>query len=414
MATTQYIGARYVPLLYTNPDDSSNAWKSGVAYDPLTIVTDLNQSYTSKIPVPSSVGRPSENPAYWVLTGTYNAQVESYHQEVVALSGNVDTLRGRVDDIDEQLDRYLLIISDSYGMTVAGVRNSFVEYLEADGITDIFADWDYSAVGGAGFGAVSGQESFYDILNAYNDADMIAKVTDIMVVGGTNDAKLGFYTEAMAGITNFCNLADLKFPKLQKIHLFYCPHVALNTYNWPATVRTYNAYYTSRHPKLIFKNAINAFSWGKLLPDGVHPTTNGAVELAASIVNYFHTGSVLINTDIVDMKNAITTPEGSTLTYNATVQAISENEVLFTFIVICGNYPSPYFNLSKFLPLGNLAIGNTMLYDKGDNTAKSAWAQLRNTGVFEFTAQETLAGRYDAAIVEQHIFQNYNVGVWGS
>lgn len=82
MATTQYIGARYVPLFFTNPDDNSNNWKSGVAYDPLTVVTDLNQSYTSKIPVPASVGRPSENPAYWILTGAYNNQVEQYRQEV--------------------------------------------------------------------------------------------------------------------------------------------------------------------------------------------------------------------------------------------------------------------------------------------------------------------------------------------
>lgn len=100
MAVTQYIGARYVPLFYTNPDDNSNNWKSGVAYDPLAIVTDLSQSYTSKYPVPASVGRPSENPDYWILTGAYNAQIEQYRQEVAELNTDVETLSESVSDLE--------------------------------------------------------------------------------------------------------------------------------------------------------------------------------------------------------------------------------------------------------------------------------------------------------------------------
>lgn len=72
----QYIGARYVPLFYDGPE--GNNWQAGVAYDPLTIVTYLNTSYTSKKPVPAAVGNPQANPDYWVATGNYNAQVEEY------------------------------------------------------------------------------------------------------------------------------------------------------------------------------------------------------------------------------------------------------------------------------------------------------------------------------------------------
>lgn len=98
MAVTQYIGARYVPIFFTNPDDNSNDWKSGIVYDPLTIVTYLNQSYTSKIPVPASVGNPADNPQYWVLTGAYNAQVEQYRQEVEDLSDHVDDVDAAIGD----------------------------------------------------------------------------------------------------------------------------------------------------------------------------------------------------------------------------------------------------------------------------------------------------------------------------
>lgn len=77
MANTvrQYVGARYVPK-FADPV----AWQSGTSYEALTIVTYNNSSYTSKIPVPATVGNPADNDIYWALTGNYNAQVEEYRQ----------------------------------------------------------------------------------------------------------------------------------------------------------------------------------------------------------------------------------------------------------------------------------------------------------------------------------------------
>ena len=89
MAVTQYIGARYVPLFFENPNDGTNDWLSGVIYDPLTVVTYLNQSYTSKIPVPASVGDPASNPTYWALTGAYNAQVAQNTSDIAQLQTDV-------------------------------------------------------------------------------------------------------------------------------------------------------------------------------------------------------------------------------------------------------------------------------------------------------------------------------------
>ena len=72
-----YVGARYVPK-FADPV----AWASGTSYEAMTIVTYNNSSYTSKLPVPATVGNPADNPDYWALTGNYNAQVEQYRQEV--------------------------------------------------------------------------------------------------------------------------------------------------------------------------------------------------------------------------------------------------------------------------------------------------------------------------------------------
>lgn len=110
MAVTQYIGARYVPIFFTNPDDNSNDWRSGIIYDPLTIVTYLNQSYTSKIPVPASVGNPADNPQYWALTGAYNAQVAQCLQDVEELDGNVQTLSDDVDDLGADIGDFANIV----------------------------------------------------------------------------------------------------------------------------------------------------------------------------------------------------------------------------------------------------------------------------------------------------------------
>lgn len=70
----QYVGARYVPKFFENPNGSAE-WISGVPYEPLTIVTYLGNSYTSKIPVPAGIN--VTNTQYWAATGNYNAQLQN-------------------------------------------------------------------------------------------------------------------------------------------------------------------------------------------------------------------------------------------------------------------------------------------------------------------------------------------------
>lgn len=112
----QYIGARYVPKFYSNSLGSPE-WESGVAYEALTIVTYNGNSYTSKIPVPSSVGNPSSNPNYWASTGIYNQQVEQLRQEVEAVSDEVET---KQDDI---IERVVQLSQSSTVATIGQINN---------------------------------------------------------------------------------------------------------------------------------------------------------------------------------------------------------------------------------------------------------------------------------------------------
>lgn len=75
-----YIGARYVPIFDGN-------WDNTKAYEPLVIVQNQGNSYTSKTYVP--VGADINDEKYWALTGNYNAQVEQYRQEVVQYEKDV-------------------------------------------------------------------------------------------------------------------------------------------------------------------------------------------------------------------------------------------------------------------------------------------------------------------------------------
>ena len=79
MAITQYTGARYVPL-FADPLE----WSSDLAYEPLTIVTNKGNSYTSRQFVPKGID--IDNDMFWALSGNYNAQVEQYRRDTAALT----------------------------------------------------------------------------------------------------------------------------------------------------------------------------------------------------------------------------------------------------------------------------------------------------------------------------------------
>lgn len=91
MATTQYIGARYVPL-FADPYE----WDAAREYEPLTVVYSNGNSYTSKQYVPTGTPLTDEN--YWAITGNYNAQVEQYRKETKAVSGKCDTIAKNAND----------------------------------------------------------------------------------------------------------------------------------------------------------------------------------------------------------------------------------------------------------------------------------------------------------------------------
>lgn len=84
----QYIGARYVPKFWDNGSGSTE-WTPNIPYESMIVVTYMNNSYTSKVPVPATEVTPNIDTEHWALTGAYNAQVEQYRKDVEKIEDTI-------------------------------------------------------------------------------------------------------------------------------------------------------------------------------------------------------------------------------------------------------------------------------------------------------------------------------------
>lgn len=205
----QYIGARYVPK-FADPI----SWDKANSYEALTIVTYLNNSYTSKKPVPANTE--ITDTEYWVVTGNYNAQVEEYRQETEKVKEDINNeksdrenadiaLQEKIDNITVSQNRKFILIGDSYG-----VNNppTWKDLFVAD-----FPGTLFNVLDSTGF-VTTNPKTFLEMLTETVNTlteEQKKKITDVVVVGGFNDAswlKAGITTalaikEAILAFVNY-------------------------------------------------------------------------------------------------------------------------------------------------------------------------------------------------------------------
>ena len=91
-----YVGNRYVPKHF-------GEWNNQNTYEGLSVVYYQGASYTSKQAVP--IGIDILNEDFWALSANYNAQVETYRQNVLDLdtrfSGELSTLENSVSNLEK-------------------------------------------------------------------------------------------------------------------------------------------------------------------------------------------------------------------------------------------------------------------------------------------------------------------------
>lgn len=128
-----YVGARYVPIF-------DGAWSANKKYEPLVIVTQGGNSYTSKTYVPAGV--PVTNTNYWALTGEFNAQVEELLQQYIGLSQKYDTLVTEIGSANATINalnktylmygKRVVLYGDSIGK-YGGFAQALGEYIVSTG-----------------------------------------------------------------------------------------------------------------------------------------------------------------------------------------------------------------------------------------------------------------------------------------
>lgn len=204
----QYVGARYVPKIYTNSlNPGSNDWESGVVYEPLTIVNYNTTSYTSKKPVPSTVGDPASNPDYWVETGSYNGQIAN-------LQNQINTL----NTIGK--NRKFLLIGDSLGIGTSFITGQ--GYVDGKGWVGWCMDYIgtdrcvWAAINGGGFTEPTPYQWLYQLQNVNLGTHIPEEFTDLIILGGSNDID-DTTLNIKTAIGNLVSYAKTTFPNLDRI-----------------------------------------------------------------------------------------------------------------------------------------------------------------------------------------------------
>lgn len=202
-----YIGERYVPI-FADPVE----WSKASTYEPLTIVTNGGNSYTSKKYVPANTVE-INNTEYWAPTGNFNAQLEQYRMEVQELNQNVTKLQTTVTEVDAEVDKIAdvtfgdgeqnILITDSYGFNDDGT--SWVDIIKQTAFGKTIIS---KALGGQGF--VAGDKQFIGMLKE-TSADP-NKVKRVVVVGGYNDY-WHTTTEILDAIKSFVDYVNSTYPK---------------------------------------------------------------------------------------------------------------------------------------------------------------------------------------------------------
>ena len=339
----QYIGARYVPKIYQNSVNPNSAdWEENTSYEPLTNVTYRYSTYTSKIPVPASVGNPADNPQYWVETGQYNGQIADLQNRVSAVEDEVTDLNDMLfGNFQNFSNRKFAFHSDSYMGFIT------TELLPMMGLTTSDIVNVGNGTPGGGFVQV-GSDSNTFVTDMTNES-VHEDVTDLIIIGGQNDAYGGQSASDVAtAMDNYFTVARTKFPKAT-FYFIPCQHITDTTVHATA--------YLNLLPTFKTKCAENRVKYYENAPyivtslaftssDRQHLSHNGGLNTSKYIINALLGGDI----DVDDY--SVRTIENYNITGTPTARLNTSNSIARLTIKL-GNSAGA-FEFSESKTVGNL------------------------------------------------------------
>lgn len=299
MSVLQYVGARYVPTFYKNPNGSWD-WEAGVSYEPLTMVKYGENSYTSRSQVPATVGSPNLNPDYWANTGNYGGFEMEINNRLSQAESDIEDLqqynRGR-----NLAHRYFLLIGDSYEER-SGWATKLASFIRSCG-----GRCDIQAVPGAGLTVGTTWAALY------NSSPNKGSYTDVLIGGGINDnqATDANITAYMSALSKAIGPANCR--------IYYCAfgdvwhNVGLRNSakvvyaKIKALCRTYGIAWVENCFGMLYANSL-------FQSDNLHPNSSGGDWIADCLSNFILTGSndwevetTITSSSYMTIKNGIKT-----------------------------------------------------------------------------------------------------------
>lgn len=317
----QYIGARYVPKFYEGSNGTE--WDPNVAYEPLTIVTYLSNSYTSKKAVPASVGNPLANPQYWASTGVYNAQVEEYREEVQRVITDQASMEADIEALESVVNRKWALITDSYGNPETGVDvfpDLFGRYM---GLTR-GVNYFYDNYGGAGFVANTVQFTYVlDRLHSGLPTGVEpSDITDLIIAGGCNDSNITNHSQLATAIHDTVAYAKTLFPNAK---IYIAVTGGLKGVNGKLNMENnVIPYYLdcAKYGAIPLQNVQYAMTNKSFFKaDGIHPTQAGHIAVANALASAVQKG--YCKNDRLDF--TVTLPAGVSATLTMTHGSVLVN-----------------------------------------------------------------------------------------
>ena len=319
MATTKYIGARYMPKFM-------GVYDATTAYEALSIVDNgSGTTYVANKPVPA--GTALTNTEYWSVYGASSGAIFDLQGRMDTAENDIDALEGRMDTAEDDIDslegrmgtaegditaiqkamakRRFIIVGDSYavGHTPDGDVTSFVtivkNYLGLDSTQIYNASANYSSFGNT--------VKFLTQLQAIEDnVDDKDTITDIVVCGGYNDRSSSL-ADIDTGMANFKTYARATYPNAvmsivfigwSKTPIMDSSLVAGDGYTRKVGVCSAMSKYTEAAGKNGFAYLGNVskclYRKSYFSSDGFHPNLTGQEVIANYLISLLYKGEAVI------------------------------------------------------------------------------------------------------------------------
>lgn len=312
-STNVYVGQRYVPKFYDDGTEQHGAtWDKTKVYEPLTIVLWEGDSYTSRTFVP--VGVEITNTLYWLKTGAFNAQLESYKKQL-------DNYGSLLKPINEKFTANDAIITgDSYLNSEFGdIPSQLATLLNATKFYDCH-------VSGGSFSA----SSFISAITAQAETmteDERNNIKWVVCIAGINDA-----TEANTSgsqletkVADYCKKSNSLFPNA-KCYIAFAGNSKqnsdiLNGRDYRYIPLAINAYANGCKNGGVFLNNIQYIlhDYSLMAADGIHPSQEGANKIAEGVAAAINGGFTVERYKSFNINTAITAEGRSTSISNLAI-----------------------------------------------------------------------------------------------